>query len=51
MGEWFEGQLVVLCIDYGEEVLQLGHRLAPHLRTMEEAREAAGIVAEAFDAP
>lgn len=35
---------MVLCIDYGPEVLQLGHRFAPHLRTMEEARAPAGVL-------
>ena len=38
-------------VEHGGEVLELGHRLAPHVRTMEEAREATGIVAGAFDGP
>lgn len=49
--QWFGQQLLVVCIDYGPEVMQLGHRVAPHLRTMAEAREAAGIVVEASDGP
>ena len=45
----FQAELFILAHDFGPEVWELGRRLVPAVLTVEDAREAAGIVREAFD--